>query len=168
MARVIASMVFVVEGANAVSSFVMRSPMPANMVVLGLLLFTNAGGFRHGCVKLRHCLGGLRDLLGELCNRSFQLVDLSMERLDGLDLSLRVCSLVESPVSHQPLCSASSLDSSMSSTIRSLIVIFTFLKGSAETRIARADRTRLLILELCSLGYAGTRSWFGFYASTRR
>mmetsp|Transcript_52197 Transcript_52197/g.114184 ORF Transcript_52197/g.114184 Transcript_52197/m.114184 type:complete len:266 (+) Transcript_52197:667-1464(+) len=58
--------------------------------------------------------------------------------------SLRVCSFVESSVSHQPLCSASSLASSMRRTMRSLIIFFTLVKGSAATRCEARARTRLL------------------------
>mmetsp|Transcript_57765 Transcript_57765/g.146580 ORF Transcript_57765/g.146580 Transcript_57765/m.146580 type:complete len:264 (-) Transcript_57765:828-1619(-) len=60
--------------------------------------------------------------------------------------SLRVCSFVESSVSHQPLCSVSSLASSIKRTIKSWIIFFTFTKGSdpADTRSASAANTRLL------------------------
>mmetsp|Transcript_10324 Transcript_10324/g.17947 ORF Transcript_10324/g.17947 Transcript_10324/m.17947 type:complete len:243 (-) Transcript_10324:322-1050(-) len=57
--------------------------------------------------------------------------------------SLRVCSLVLSSVSHQPLCSASSLASSIKRTIKSLIIFLTFTNGSASTLTASAESTRL-------------------------
>mmetsp|Transcript_96739 Transcript_96739/g.224261 ORF Transcript_96739/g.224261 Transcript_96739/m.224261 type:complete len:215 (+) Transcript_96739:515-1159(+) len=57
--------------------------------------------------------------------------------------SFLVCSLVASSVSHQPLCSASSLASSIKRTRRSLIIFFTLRKGSSSTRDARAESTRL-------------------------
>ena len=66
-----------------------RPPSPCTRAVLRICLarqlgfLTNAGGLRHGCVELRHCLGGLRNSLIGLRNRSFQPVNLSMERLDG-------------------------------------------------------------------------------------
>mmetsp|Transcript_40767 Transcript_40767/g.95747 ORF Transcript_40767/g.95747 Transcript_40767/m.95747 type:complete len:242 (-) Transcript_40767:834-1559(-) len=60
--------------------------------------------------------------------------------------SLRVCSLVASSVSHHPLCSASSLASSIKRTISSLIIFLTFSKGSSATRLARSERTRLFNL----------------------
>mmetsp|Transcript_47025 Transcript_47025/g.135941 ORF Transcript_47025/g.135941 Transcript_47025/m.135941 type:complete len:223 (-) Transcript_47025:813-1481(-) len=57
--------------------------------------------------------------------------------------SLRVCSFVASSVSHQPLCSASSLASSMRRTRRSLIIFFTLANGSSPTWAARDESTRL-------------------------
>mmetsp|Transcript_18835 Transcript_18835/g.65654 ORF Transcript_18835/g.65654 Transcript_18835/m.65654 type:complete len:203 (+) Transcript_18835:181-789(+) len=65
--------------------------------------------------------------------------------------SLRVCSFVDSSVSHQPLCSASSLASSMRRTMRSLSIFLTFSKGSFDTRTAKAESTRLFnsSLRLC-------------------
>mmetsp|Transcript_55215 Transcript_55215/g.143996 ORF Transcript_55215/g.143996 Transcript_55215/m.143996 type:complete len:264 (-) Transcript_55215:145-936(-) len=59
---------------------------------------------------------------------------------------LRVFSFVASSVSHQPLCSVSSLASSIRRTIKSWIIFFTFTKGSdpADTRSASAANTRLL------------------------
>mmetsp|Transcript_20131 Transcript_20131/g.52613 ORF Transcript_20131/g.52613 Transcript_20131/m.52613 type:complete len:203 (-) Transcript_20131:181-789(-) len=65
--------------------------------------------------------------------------------------SLRVCSFVASSLSHQPLCSASSLASSMRRTMRSLSIFLTFSKGSFDTRTAKAESTRLFnsSLRLC-------------------
>mmetsp|Transcript_94466 Transcript_94466/g.262844 ORF Transcript_94466/g.262844 Transcript_94466/m.262844 type:complete len:256 (-) Transcript_94466:488-1255(-) len=57
--------------------------------------------------------------------------------------SFRVCSFVASSVSHQPLCSASSLASSISRTRRSLIIFLTLTKGSSAMRPAAAESTRL-------------------------
>mmetsp|Transcript_89121 Transcript_89121/g.174392 ORF Transcript_89121/g.174392 Transcript_89121/m.174392 type:complete len:259 (-) Transcript_89121:574-1350(-) len=72
--------------------------------------------------------------------------------------SLRVCSLVDSSVSHQPLCSASSFASSIKRTMRSLIIFFTFAKGSSATRTARAERTRLFKLSPLARRNSATRS----------
>mmetsp|Transcript_18324 Transcript_18324/g.48368 ORF Transcript_18324/g.48368 Transcript_18324/m.48368 type:complete len:267 (-) Transcript_18324:835-1635(-) len=58
--------------------------------------------------------------------------------------SSRVCLLVVSSVSHQPLCSASSFASSIRRTMRSLIIFFTFENGSSATRTASAESIRLL------------------------
>mmetsp|Transcript_5285 Transcript_5285/g.9710 ORF Transcript_5285/g.9710 Transcript_5285/m.9710 type:complete len:207 (-) Transcript_5285:873-1493(-) len=63
--------------------------------------------------------------------------------------SSRVCSLVVSSVSHQPLCSASSLASSISLIIRSLIIFFTLTNGSSATREAKASNRRLLMRWAC-------------------
>mmetsp|Transcript_139362 Transcript_139362/g.353417 ORF Transcript_139362/g.353417 Transcript_139362/m.353417 type:complete len:295 (+) Transcript_139362:693-1577(+) len=81
--------------------------------------------------------------------------------------SFRVCSLVDSSVSHQPLCSASSFASSMRRTMRSLIIFFTFRNGSSETRTAKAESTRLPNCLPRLLRYCATRAWFWLYVSAR-
>mmetsp|Transcript_52442 Transcript_52442/g.135329 ORF Transcript_52442/g.135329 Transcript_52442/m.135329 type:complete len:222 (-) Transcript_52442:830-1495(-) len=55
----------------------------------------------------------------------------------------RVCLFVVSSVSHQPLCSVSAVDSSMSVEMRSLIIFFTLVKGSAATRCEASASTWL-------------------------
>mmetsp|Transcript_92272 Transcript_92272/g.266311 ORF Transcript_92272/g.266311 Transcript_92272/m.266311 type:complete len:291 (+) Transcript_92272:622-1494(+) len=72
--------------------------------------------------------------------------------------SFRVCSFVESSVSHQPLCSASSFASSMRRTMRSLIIFFTFANGSSATRTASAESTRLFNLSPLARKNSATRS----------
>mmetsp|Transcript_126648 Transcript_126648/g.343815 ORF Transcript_126648/g.343815 Transcript_126648/m.343815 type:complete len:292 (+) Transcript_126648:662-1537(+) len=71
--------------------------------------------------------------------------------------SFRVCSFVESSVSHQPLCSASSFASSIRRTMRSLIIFFTFLNGSSCARAAIWDSTRLPVCSARSCRYAAAR-----------
>mmetsp|Transcript_112508 Transcript_112508/g.206474 ORF Transcript_112508/g.206474 Transcript_112508/m.206474 type:complete len:200 (+) Transcript_112508:694-1293(+) len=71
--------------------------------------------------------------------------------------SFRVCSFVVSSVSHQPLCSASSLASSISRTMRSLIIFFTLTKGSSATREAKANSRRLLRRFAWACRYCATR-----------
>mmetsp|Transcript_34132 Transcript_34132/g.79169 ORF Transcript_34132/g.79169 Transcript_34132/m.79169 type:complete len:242 (-) Transcript_34132:33-758(-) len=76
--------------------------------------------------------------------------------------SFRVCSFVESSVSHQPLCSASSFASSIKRTIKSLIIFFTFENGSSATRTARAESTRLFKFSALDLKNSATRSCGAF------
>mmetsp|Transcript_11417 Transcript_11417/g.20844 ORF Transcript_11417/g.20844 Transcript_11417/m.20844 type:complete len:258 (+) Transcript_11417:532-1305(+) len=66
---------------------------------------------------------------------------------------LRVCSLVASSVSHQPLCSASSFASSIKRTMRSLIIFLTLSNGSLPARTATADKTRLFNFFACCCKY---------------
>mmetsp|Transcript_75358 Transcript_75358/g.190586 ORF Transcript_75358/g.190586 Transcript_75358/m.190586 type:complete len:255 (-) Transcript_75358:774-1538(-) len=73
--------------------------------------------------------------------------------------SFRVCSFVESSVSHQPLCSASSFASSMRRTMRSLIIFFALAKGSSATRTASAESTRLLRCRPWTRRNSATRCW---------
>mmetsp|Transcript_10618 Transcript_10618/g.29595 ORF Transcript_10618/g.29595 Transcript_10618/m.29595 type:complete len:289 (-) Transcript_10618:477-1343(-) len=73
--------------------------------------------------------------------------------------SFRVCSLVDSSVSHQLLCSASSEASSISRVISSLIICLTFPKGSASTRVASMDSTRLPVLPAWRRKKSATRFW---------
>ena len=47
--------------------------------------------------------------------------------------------------------------SSMSRSMRSLIIFFTLWNGSSATRVASADKTRLLSLFACALKYLATR-----------
>mmetsp|Transcript_127121 Transcript_127121/g.345108 ORF Transcript_127121/g.345108 Transcript_127121/m.345108 type:complete len:293 (+) Transcript_127121:251-1129(+) len=82
--------------------------------------------------------------------------------------SFRVCSLVDSSVSHQLLCSASSEASSISRVISSLIICLTFPKGSASTRVASMDSTLLPVLPACWRRKSTTRFWAGACASERR
>mmetsp|Transcript_96226 Transcript_96226/g.254123 ORF Transcript_96226/g.254123 Transcript_96226/m.254123 type:complete len:289 (+) Transcript_96226:663-1529(+) len=74
--------------------------------------------------------------------------------------SLRVCSLVDSSVSHQPLCSASALASSIRRTIRSLISFLTFAKGSSASWPTSEARLELFrrMLELLSRLIAAWRA----------
>mmetsp|Transcript_126635 Transcript_126635/g.343772 ORF Transcript_126635/g.343772 Transcript_126635/m.343772 type:complete len:226 (-) Transcript_126635:1064-1741(-) len=63
--------------------------------------------------------------------------------LTSSDLDSRVCLLLASSASHQPLCSVSAVASSMSLTMRSLISFLTFTKGSAAARSAAMASTWL-------------------------
>mmetsp|Transcript_142400 Transcript_142400/g.455096 ORF Transcript_142400/g.455096 Transcript_142400/m.455096 type:complete len:259 (-) Transcript_142400:822-1598(-) len=72
--------------------------------------------------------------------------------------SLRVCSFVASSLSHQPLCSASSLASSMRRTTRSLIIFLTCSNGSEETRVAKLSRMGLESSWLLFCKYSTTRA----------
>mmetsp|Transcript_96733 Transcript_96733/g.224239 ORF Transcript_96733/g.224239 Transcript_96733/m.224239 type:complete len:206 (-) Transcript_96733:289-906(-) len=80
----------------------------------------------------------------------------------------RVCLLVVSSVSHQPLCSASSLASSMRRTSRSLIIFLTLRKGSSATRPANAESTRLLNCRALNAKYSAAFAWAPFWRSERR
>mmetsp|Transcript_85570 Transcript_85570/g.164752 ORF Transcript_85570/g.164752 Transcript_85570/m.164752 type:complete len:220 (-) Transcript_85570:55-714(-) len=91
----------------------------------------------------------------EACNSSISACRVSTASV----FSFRVCSFVESSVSHHPLCSASSFASSIKRTNRSLIIFFTFAKGSSATRTARAERIRLFNWRPCSLKNSATRLW---------
>mmetsp|Transcript_29540 Transcript_29540/g.84862 ORF Transcript_29540/g.84862 Transcript_29540/m.84862 type:complete len:258 (-) Transcript_29540:730-1503(-) len=82
--------------------------------------------------------------------------------------SFRVCSLVESSVSHQPLCSASSLASSMRRVRRSLIIFFTLRKGSSATRPASIERTRLLRSRARACRYEAALDWTSLRRSALR
>mmetsp|Transcript_24589 Transcript_24589/g.75971 ORF Transcript_24589/g.75971 Transcript_24589/m.75971 type:complete len:252 (+) Transcript_24589:500-1255(+) len=82
--------------------------------------------------------------------------------------SLRVCSFVASSVSHQPLCSASSFASSTRRTRRSLIIFLTLRKGSAATRPASAESTRLLSSLALTRRYSAARVWVWPARSDRR
>mmetsp|Transcript_55329 Transcript_55329/g.91530 ORF Transcript_55329/g.91530 Transcript_55329/m.91530 type:complete len:291 (+) Transcript_55329:713-1585(+) len=73
--------------------------------------------------------------------------------------SARVLALVAISVSHQPLCSASSFASSMSFTMRSLIIFFTFWNGSSEMRAATCESKRLLSALACLCRKVATRAW---------
>mmetsp|Transcript_9541 Transcript_9541/g.14165 ORF Transcript_9541/g.14165 Transcript_9541/m.14165 type:complete len:262 (+) Transcript_9541:745-1530(+) len=65
--------------------------------------------------------------------------------------SSRVSLLVDSSVSHQPLCSISSVDSFIRVEMRSLIIFLTLVKGSAATCMEACSRKRLLrSFALCS------------------
>mmetsp|Transcript_61557 Transcript_61557/g.173892 ORF Transcript_61557/g.173892 Transcript_61557/m.173892 type:complete len:259 (-) Transcript_61557:819-1595(-) len=72
--------------------------------------------------------------------------------------SLRVCSFVDNSVSHQPLCSASSLASSIKRTMRSLIIFLTRSNGSEETRVAKLSRMGLESSWLLFCKYSTTRA----------
>mmetsp|Transcript_74711 Transcript_74711/g.169230 ORF Transcript_74711/g.169230 Transcript_74711/m.169230 type:complete len:244 (-) Transcript_74711:342-1073(-) len=82
--------------------------------------------------------------------------------------SLRVCSFVASSVSHHPLCSASSLASSIRRTRRSLIIFRTLTKGSSVTRVARAASTRLDSWFALACRKRAAFSCFGLRTSARR
>merc|ERR1719158_252794 len=56
--------------------------------VLRFLLLANTGCIGHGGVKFCNCFGKVRDLLSELGDARFKLIDLSMECLDRLSLLL--------------------------------------------------------------------------------
>mmetsp|Transcript_106016 Transcript_106016/g.316623 ORF Transcript_106016/g.316623 Transcript_106016/m.316623 type:complete len:259 (+) Transcript_106016:91-867(+) len=72
-------------------------------------------------------------------------------------LSLRVCVFAASSVSHQPLWETSSLASSMSLTIKSLIIDFTLPKGSSAACAAMTERYRLPSFSDLAWRYAATR-----------
>mmetsp|Transcript_15716 Transcript_15716/g.45968 ORF Transcript_15716/g.45968 Transcript_15716/m.45968 type:complete len:256 (+) Transcript_15716:251-1018(+) len=82
-------------------------------------------------------------------------------RSTSADRAVRTCSLVASSESHQPLCEASSLASSMRRMMRSLTIFFTLAKGSSRTRTARAERMRLLIFSARRSRNAATRCCAG-------
>mmetsp|Transcript_69341 Transcript_69341/g.184093 ORF Transcript_69341/g.184093 Transcript_69341/m.184093 type:complete len:318 (-) Transcript_69341:698-1651(-) len=73
--------------------------------------------------------------------------------------SFRVCSLVDNSESHQLLCSASSEASSISRVMRSLIICLTLPNGSASTRVASMDSTRLPVLPAWRRKKSATRFW---------
>mmetsp|Transcript_59193 Transcript_59193/g.127495 ORF Transcript_59193/g.127495 Transcript_59193/m.127495 type:complete len:210 (+) Transcript_59193:780-1409(+) len=83
-------------------------------------------------------------------------------------LRSRVCWLVVSSVSHHPLCSASSLASSFNLMIMSLIIFFTFLKGSASALSATCASKALPRRADCSCRYTATFAWDGEYSADRR
>merc|ERR1719160_2051608 len=61
--------------------------------VLGFFLLTDTGGRCHGSIKLSHRLGKISDLLGELRNAGFELINLSMKCFHCLCLFL-ACLLI--------------------------------------------------------------------------
>mmetsp|Transcript_31701 Transcript_31701/g.47782 ORF Transcript_31701/g.47782 Transcript_31701/m.47782 type:complete len:237 (-) Transcript_31701:27-737(-) len=72
---------------------------------------------------------------------------------------LRVCSLVASSLSHQPLCSASLLASCSSLWINSSINCFTFAKGSASALLASASSSSLWSLSEVERRNSATFIW---------
>mmetsp|Transcript_88070 Transcript_88070/g.274048 ORF Transcript_88070/g.274048 Transcript_88070/m.274048 type:complete len:209 (+) Transcript_88070:400-1026(+) len=80
----------------------------------------------------------------------------------------RVCALIFNSVSHHTLCSASSFASATRRMRRSLIIFFTFRKGSAATRLAIAESTRLLSSWALSRRYSAARVWVWPARSDRR